>query len=361
MTESTLGEGSRHYGAVFDSLPGLQGKVVAVTGTTSGMGLILAATAARKGASCVILANRASQRAAANANMIKDVAASATEVKLVDCDLQSFASVREAASQIEATASEYFGLDVLCNNAGIMAHPDLRTVDGYDVQMQTNHLSHFLLTALLLPSLEKAAAARGEARIVQHGSGARNWRGDLDAEFFMKCAPGTLGGNSMRASNTRYVMSKLSNAIFGIAMHFRLAERGSKVRSISCEPGVVGTELGTNLYNAHRKNGSGGCIRRMFGCCMMMGCNPSKGAGQKPADGAIPLLISCFGADTASGDLIMPMDPMKGGAVPVKPIAGGVERTVKRAEGKDEHLVMNKASQMLLWDRSEAATGVKLL
>lgn len=176
------------------------------------------------------------------------------------CDLQSFASVRKAASEIEAIAAQYSGLDVLCNNAGIMAHPDLRTMDGYDVQVQANHLSHFLLTTLLLPSLEKAAAARGEARVVQHGSGARNWRGDLEARFFERSEPGALGGDSLKESITRYTMSKLSNAVFALELHHRLTERASKVKSISCEPGVVRTELGANLFEAHRRQGSDRCI-----------------------------------------------------------------------------------------------------
>ena len=78
--------------------------------------------------------------------------------------------------------------------------PDDRTADGYDVQMQVNHLSHALLTTLLLPSLEAAAAARGEARAVMHSSGVRfhpsvkksAWGG----QHFEKCPADSLGGNS---------------------------------------------------------------------------------------------------------------------------------------------------------------------
>ena len=65
-------------------------------------------------------------------------------------------------------SSTYGGLDVLVNNAGVMMQPDHRTTDCFDVQMQTNHLSHFLLTKMLMPSLEMAAFSRGEARVVQH-------------------------------------------------------------------------------------------------------------------------------------------------------------------------------------------------
>lgn len=100
------------------------------------------------------------------------------------------------------------------------------------------------------------------------------------------------------------------------------------------------------------------CIMSCLGCCMRMGCNPTKGAGQTPADGAIPLMIACFGPETASGDLLMPKDPMAGGSTPIKPIAAGVERSVERKEGRDEHLVTKRANRELLWEASQVATGV---
>merc|ERR1719220_2740027 len=94
------------------------------------------------------------------------------QVDLLPCDLMSFAAVREAAQKLKEELGSS-GLDVLCNNAGIMATKDEATVDGCDTQMQTNHLSHYLLTAEVWPLLEKAAELRGEARVVNHSSGAR--------------------------------------------------------------------------------------------------------------------------------------------------------------------------------------------
>jgi len=89
----------------------------------------------------------------------------------VECDLRSFASVEAAAKRVAELCPE--GVHVLANNAGVMALPDEATGDGFDVQMQTNHLSHFLLTRELMPLLERAAEADGEARVVNHSSGAR--------------------------------------------------------------------------------------------------------------------------------------------------------------------------------------------
>jgi len=85
----------------------------------------------------------------------------------------------------------------LQNNAGVMALPDARTKDGYDIQMQTNHLSSFLLTQGLMPLLELAASRTGEARIVNHSSGAARGR-PLERKYFEKSEPDSLGGYDSR-------------------------------------------------------------------------------------------------------------------------------------------------------------------
>jgi NAD(P)-dependent dehydrogenase (short-subunit alcohol dehydrogenase family) len=105
---------------------------------------------------------------------------------------------------------------------GVMAMPEAYTGDGFDVQMQTNHLSHFLLTSLLLPSLEKAASTAGEARIVNHSSAARNNPPTpFDAKYFTKAAPGGLGGDDTAARYERYHQTKLANLLFSFALDVR--------------------------------------------------------------------------------------------------------------------------------------------
>ena len=85
---------------------------------------------------------------------------------------------------------------------------DTRTGDGFDQQMQTNHLSHFLLTSLLMPSLERAAGARGQARVVNHSSGARSHpKTPLTAKYLDKCDAGTLGGDGIGPRYERYHQS----------------------------------------------------------------------------------------------------------------------------------------------------------
>ena len=149
------------------------GKVFAITGCTTGTGLAAAKLLAKKGASRVFLLNRPSQRAEAALAAVRAVATAGCVVTHVDCDLADFDAVRRAAAQVAAEAKDS-GLDVLANNAGVMALKDVATRDGYDIQMQTNHLSHFLLTRELYPALTKASELRGEARIVNHSSFARN-------------------------------------------------------------------------------------------------------------------------------------------------------------------------------------------
>lgn len=190
---------SKHYAAFEASLPSLTGKVVAVTGCTSGTGLAAAVCAARKQAQAVLLLNRPSERAAAAEELVRQEVmkssssgGTTTVVETIPCDLQDFASVQAAADLIK---KKYDKLDVLCNNAGVMALDDTATKDGYDIQMQTNHLSHFLLTKELYPLLQKSDG--GDARIVQHSSMARSG-GPLKPEYFGKNG-GNLGGNGNSA------------------------------------------------------------------------------------------------------------------------------------------------------------------
>ena len=150
-------------------LPDQKGKVVVVTGCTSGTGLVCALTCASKGAHVVLL-NRKSSRADAAERCVKEAAAPGARVESIECDLQSLASVRTAAAALSAKFKAT-GVDVLCLNAGVMALEDAATADGFDVQMQTNHLAHFLLAKDSFALLETAAAQRGEARIVNSRRG----------------------------------------------------------------------------------------------------------------------------------------------------------------------------------------------
>ena len=107
--------------------------------------------------------------------------------------------------------------------AGIMAQHDKPTKDGYEQQAQTNHLSHFLLTSLLMSSLEKAAAARGQARVVNHSSAARKLPASPLVDTFFKKGD-SFGGDGFGARIKRYQQSKLANVVFTLALQVRAAQ-----------------------------------------------------------------------------------------------------------------------------------------
>jgi NAD(P)-dependent dehydrogenase (short-subunit alcohol dehydrogenase family) len=163
VAKPTAAPESKYWAGVRNALPRMDGKNVAITGCTSGMGFVLAKACAELGARIIML-NRPSERANAALKKLTDAGHNAI---LVACDLSKFDSVRAAGEELRKQFSDT-GIDVLCNNAGVMGLPNEATADGYDVQMQCNHLSHFLLVAEIWPLLEKALALRGDARVVNH-------------------------------------------------------------------------------------------------------------------------------------------------------------------------------------------------
>ena len=219
---------TKFYTDLLKALPDQAGKTFAITGCTSGTGAVLAAGLVSKGAN-VIMLNRPSTRAKAAHEKLQAAAAKPEQVVHIDCDLQNFESVRAAGKAIVALG---VALDGLINNAGVMAVEDKATVDGYDLQAQTNHLSHFLLTSLVMPALQKAAAANGQARVVQHSSGARKGP-PLEAKYFEKNG-GNLGGDAPGEDGAafsgprwvRYHQSKLANLTFALGLRDQIAAAG---------------------------------------------------------------------------------------------------------------------------------------
>jgi len=243
-------------------LPAVEGKVFVISGTTSGTGYVAARTAAQKGGEVVLL-NRASERATkALAKLQQEVPNGKQKFVTIECDLQSFDSVRSAAAQVISRYSSTTGIYCVCWNAGIMATPDKATIDGYDDQMQTNHLSHFLLTAQLYPLLEKYAAANGDARIVNHSSGGRHMTPNkgLEQKYFEKNG-GNLGGSDMSQGMggappfLRYFQTKLANAVFTKALHQKLQAKESKIKAVCADPGMSFTSLADHM------NGGGNMMK----------------------------------------------------------------------------------------------------
>ena len=249
------------------TLPKVDGKVFVISGTTSGTGYVAAITAAELGGEVVLL-NRPSERATTALEKLKENVPSGTFVS-IDCDLQNFESVRKAAAELKQKYNNSDGIYCVCWNAGIMATPDKATVDGYDEQMQTNHLSHFLLTAELYPLLEQYAAKNGDARIVNHSSGGRHMtpKGALERQYFENNG-GNLGGSDLGNGFSgpcfaRYFQSKLANAVFTKALHKKLQAKKSNVRAVCADPGMAATSLANHVIG-----GEGQATMEMFGKCV---------------------------------------------------------------------------------------------
>lgn len=233
---------TKHLGEVLKNhTQDMTGKVVVITGTTSGTGYVCANEVAKKGATVVLL-NRKSDRAE---NSFQQLTSESPNSKFdpITCDLQDFESVRNAVNLIK---DKYDVVDVLVNNAGVMALPDQSTPDGYDVQMQTNVISHFLITKELFPLLKKS----GDGRIVNHSSMARLGP-PLDNKYFEKKG-GNLGGDGTDEENfsfrgprwMRYHQTKLANAAFTYGLKNKLeAANVSNVISLLAHPGLAKTQL----------------------------------------------------------------------------------------------------------------------
>ncbi|CAJ1950293.1 unnamed protein product [Cylindrotheca closterium] len=306
------------------SLPSLEGKTVAITGTTSGTGYIVARTAARKNADTILLLNRPSERAT---KAEADLKAEDTKSKIIsiDCDLQDLESVKKAAASIK---SKVDAVDVLCNNAGVMALEDKATKDGYDVQMQTNHISHFLLTKELYPLLQKAKELRGQARVTNHSSEARHGK-KLEEKYFGKNG-GDLGGNGSSmvfggARWVRYQQTKLANSVFTKALADKFGDSG--IIAACAHPGLAATNLQVTTASTGGM-GSGMWIMRM---------------SQSQEDGAMPIVAACFDAATKNGSFWGPsgMGQFSGPAKQIK--------WDKKSEDPD--------CVSVLWKASEEACG----
>jgi NAD(P)-dependent dehydrogenase (short-subunit alcohol dehydrogenase family) len=204
-------------------VPDQSGRTVVITGASTGIGFEAARVLAAHGAR-VILACRDMGKA-------KDAAAEIGAAGVVELDLASLASVREAAGELRARCER---IDLLVNNAGVMMPPYGVTADGFELQFGINHLGHFALTGLLL---DRLAGVPG-ARVVTvssnaHKSGRIDF-GDLQSRRRYRRAAG-------------YCQSKLANLLFTYELQRRLAAAGAEAMALAAHPGLTKTHLGRYL------------------------------------------------------------------------------------------------------------------
>jgi NAD(P)-dependent dehydrogenase (short-subunit alcohol dehydrogenase family) len=194
-------------------LPSFSGRTVIVTGANSGLGLVTARELARVGAKTILAVRNTTKGDEAAATMTG-------EVEVRKLDLQDLASVRGFADGVD-------GVDVLINNAGIMAVPYAQTVDGFESQIGTNHLGHFALTNLLLPKVTERVVTVSS---MMHLMGWINLK-DLN----WKSRP--------YLAWPAYGQSKLANLLFTSELQRRLDAAGSRLKALVAHPGYSATNL----------------------------------------------------------------------------------------------------------------------
>ncbi|KAK8055706.1 hypothetical protein PG993_000933 [Apiospora rasikravindrae] len=225
------------------TIPDLSGRVLLITGGTSGLGAELTVELAQKNPARLLFTGRNAASAEKTLERVRQSAPSAAAgtVTFVPCDLADLASVRAAADRI---LSQCPRLDVFLPNAGIMAKPAALSPDGYEIHFATNHLGHALLTQKLLPLLDRTADLPGaDARIIYTTSLA--WKGgSLDFAGGLR----TTQESALLGRWVRYCNSKLANLLYAR----ELARRHPKLLCFSVHPGVVSTGLVTDLRLSDR-------------------------------------------------------------------------------------------------------------
>jgi len=299
-------------------MPDQSGRVAVVTGANSGLGLITARELARAGGR-VVMAVRDTGRGEQAAESIRAAVPDA-RVEVAPLDLADLSSVREFAQRF---AGENEGLDLLVNNAGVMAPPRCETADGFEMQIGTNHLGHFALTGLLMERL----LARPEPRVVTVSSGAhRMGRIDFD----------DLQGERRYRRWARYGQSKLANLLFARELQRRAEEAGLPLRSVAAHPGYAAT----NLQSAAARTDRG--VFTLLGNAVMAVTN--RVMAQSDEMGALPLLYAATVPDLPGGSYVGPDGMFERRGHPT--LVGSSK------EGQD----LDTARR--LWEVSEELTGV---
>lgn len=294
----------------------MTGKRVVVTGANSGLGFETVRALAGAGAK-VIMACRNPDKAQAAVDKLR-AELPAADITVRTLDLASLASVEAFAAALSA---ELPSLDVLVNNAGLMAIPRRLTADGFEMQLGTNHLGHFALTGRLLPLLEAAPAPR----VVNVASGAHRM-GKMDFDDLM--------GERSYGPWSAYGQSKLSNLLFTYELERRLRAAGKRTIAVAAHPGYASTEL---QGVAPKMEGSS-----LKGWIMDLG---NSLLGQSAARGALPQIHAATAPGVKGGEYYGP-DGL------IEMWGKGATRVESNARSHDV------ASQKRLWEMSTDLTHV---
>ena len=250
-----------------ENIPNMSGKVVIITGANSGIGFEASRALALQGATVIMACRNLEKGQTAVQQILKEQPRG--QVILERLDLADFSSIQDFAARFMA---EHDHLDILINNAGVMATPYRKTADGFELQFGTNHLGHFKLTALLIDLLQKTP----NSRVVTVSSGAHH--------------VGRINFDDLNADKSyqkwlAYGQSKLANVLFGYELQRRTARDGRNPVSVVAHPGYAATNLQhtTSFFSF---------------------LNPLM--AQSPQMGALPILYAATSPEIQGGEYIGP-------------------------------------------------------
>ena len=296
-------------------MPDQGGRTVLVTGANSGLGLRSAEALARRGAR-VLLACRNPEKGK-EALVAVQAAATGAEPALISLDLSDLGSVRGCANEVNDSVDR---LDVLMNNAGVMALPERRDGAGREMQFATNHLGHFALTGLVMPALLRAHASRVVTTSSQaHRIGRMRWK-DLQWEGRYR-------------KWLAYGQSKLSNLLFVFELDRRARKAGAPLTSVGAHPGYAATHLqaaGPEMAGSKSMQGLMVVANKVF--------------AQPDTMGAWPQLYAATMPDVAGGEYFGPHGMFESRGHPTR--------------AKPSRAARNAADAERLWTVSEQLTGV---
>lgn len=293
----------------------LTGKTAVITGASSGLGLHCSRALAAAGARVIMACRNLDKGAEVLEAIQAELPDAALELQALD--LADLGSVAVCARTL---AERDVGIDMLINNAGVMAVPLSRTADGFEMQIGTNHLGHFALTSHLLPLL------RAGARIVTVSSQAHRLTPGIDFDDL------NWEGRRYKAWQA-YGDSKLANLLFHYELHRRLTQAGRNCTAVAAHPGYAATHL--QFVAAEQKQSR---VEAMF---MHVGNTLLAQSGQM---GALPSLYAATAPAVASGDFIGPngIQQMRGYPTTVQ----------------SRRMAQDPERAHRLWDRSQTLTGV---
>ena len=292
-------------------IPSLSGKTALVTGANSGLGYEISLVLASKGAH-VIMACRNLAKADEAAARLREQAPHAS-LMIKELNLSDLTSVRRFAKEIQPQLTT---LDLLINNAGIMAVPQGKTADGFELQFGTNHLGHFALTGLLLAPL----LATPGARVVTVSSGLHE-RGTIDFTDLMSAQK----YNPWKA----YSQSKLANLLFAYELQRKFFAAGINAISVGAHPGYAATNL--------QSRGGSFLARAALTLANRL-------IAQSAASGALPILYAATAADVNGCDYIGPSG--------FQGMRGAPKKIRSNAESYNVEIAQK------LWQHSVECTGV---